>query len=45
MPLHPDLPDAARGFLFQYPTEVAAAVNEFLMAAESGTNEKETLTS
>jgi pimeloyl-ACP methyl ester carboxylesterase len=28
-------PDAAHGFLFQYPTEVAATVNEFL-AAEPG---------
>jgi pimeloyl-ACP methyl ester carboxylesterase len=25
-------PDAAHGFLFQYPTEVAAAINEFLAA-------------
>jgi pimeloyl-ACP methyl ester carboxylesterase len=25
-------PDAAHGFLFQYPTEVAAVVNEFLAA-------------
>jgi pimeloyl-ACP methyl ester carboxylesterase len=25
-------PDAAHGFLFQYPSEVAAAVNEFLTA-------------
>ena len=26
-------PDAAHGFLFQYPTEVAAEVNAFLAAS------------
>jgi pimeloyl-ACP methyl ester carboxylesterase len=30
-------PDAAHGFLFQYPIEVAAAVNEFLTAASEST--------
>ena len=38
-------PDAAHGFLFQHPVEVAAAVNEFLAADEGSTNEKEMLTS
>jgi hypothetical protein len=29
-------PDAAHGFLFQYPTEVAADVNAFLAIEEGG---------